>query len=53
MDINEVQDQIDFYLKGKMLQREIYNDIEGSLGLNPVLFDSTQIDEWHWYGKKD
>lgn len=45
--------KIDFFIEGKMLQREIYNDITGNPKLKPVLFDPTQIDSWHWYGKKD
>lgn len=45
--------KIDFFIEGKMLQREIYNEITGNPGLKPVLFDPSQIDTWHWYGKKD
>ena len=45
--------QIDFYMDGKMMQREIYNDVKGNPELDPRLFEPAQIDAWHWYGKKD
>ena len=43
-----IETWVEFYLDGKLLQTERYQDIDTEIEVKEILFDPAHFGEWHW-----